>query len=297
MKESIRTTVTCGSYVFHLKGRRILERGWMDFYEPYVGSREKDIPTLWDGDMIGPLTVHAEERYTSPPPRYNPASLLRALEKMGLGTKATRAGIVDSLKSRGYTLNDRFELSALGYAVFETMSKYVPELLSAEFTRALEYEMNSIQEGTKTRGEVLNHAKKELTALLSVFKEREEEIGRGLVAGLQRFWRSKVEVGPCPKCGDGTLIIIYSPRTGKRFVGCRNYREGKCDQTFPLPQKGEITPLAKDCPYCGHRMIRIRSRRRTWETCINWAACPGRAEELEALKKRRSGLKEESADD
>ena len=98
---------------------------------------------------------------------------------------------------------------------------------------------------------------------------------------------SKEEVGLCPKCGVGNLLIIRSPKTGKRFVGCSEYKEGGCDQTFPLPQKGTITPLGTQCPHCGHHMVKVISGRRTWETCVNWTECPGRQADLKALEKKR----------
>ena len=82
--------------------------------------------------------------------------------------------------------------------------------------------------------------------------------------------------------------MIRSSKTGKRFIGCSNYSEEKCDQTFPLPQKGDIHPLDKACPYCGYQMFQVISSRKKWETCINWTKCPGRQEELKALEEQRT---------
>ncbi|MHA2378589.1 MAG: DNA topoisomerase I [Candidatus Thorarchaeota archaeon] len=287
VRESVRADIKTGTHLFYLRGLRVLKRGWMDFYEPYVAHKEILIPPVAEGDEMPLTSVSSEPKYTSPPPRFNPSSLLKLLEKENLGTKATRASIADSLKSRGYTLGDRFELSTLGYALFETLYQYIPEILSAEFTRQIEREMNGIQAGETDRENVLTRVRTELTRLLERFREQEGPIGESLVSGLQRYWRAKEEIGPCPKCEDGTLSIIRSPKTGKRFVGCSGYKEGGCDQTFPLPQKGEITPLDRMCPDCGHHMIKVSSRRRSWETCINWTACPGRQEDLKALQERR----------
>jgi DNA topoisomerase-1 len=292
VKESLRADITYEKHLLYSRGLRILELGWIEFYEPYAYTVEKLLPPLKQGDSILLEPVIAEEKYTSPPSRYNPSSLLKILEKENLGTKATRAGIVDSLKSRGYTLGDHFELTALGYATFETLNQYVPEMLSTEFTRQLETEMENIQASINDRKTVLTNAKEHLLKILEQFRAQDDVIGKGLVQGLQRYWKARQELGPCPKCGDGTLIIIQSPKTGKRFVGCSNYKEKKCDLTFPLPQKGTIIPLEKVCPYCGYYMIKVSSGRRTWETCVNWAECPGRKEDLKALEKRRS-IKEE----
>ncbi|MHA1925345.1 MAG: DNA topoisomerase, partial [Candidatus Thorarchaeota archaeon] len=262
-------------------------RGWMDYYDPYVTLNERLLPPLIKGDIIELGAVNEDGRFTSPPPRFNPSSLLKILEKESLGTKATRASIVDSVRSRGYTLGDRFELSTLGYALHETLHRYVPKILSADFTRQLEEEMQGILEKRLGREQVLTHAKDDLLELLKHFQTQEEDIGKTLVSGLQRYWKEKEEVGLCPKCGVGNLLIIRSPKTGKRFVGCSEYKEGGCDQTFPLPQKGTITPLDKQCPHCGHHMIKVISGRRAWETCVNWTKCPGRQDDLKALEKKR----------
>lgn len=291
LRESVRVDLTNGDHTFHLRGRRIINAGWIKLYEKYVHFKEQDVPPLKEGDMVKIAEIESNEKYEEPPARYNPSSLLKRLEQENLGTKATRAGIVDSLKSRGYTLNDRFEISTLGYAALETLERYVPKILSAEFTRQLELEMEMIRESKRSLKEVLAEAKQDLLDILEEFREQEEQIGQELVEGLQRYWRDREEIGPCPKCGEGKLVIIKSPRTGKRFVGCTRYKEGGCDQTFPLPQRGTITPLDKKCEFCGYQMIRVVSKRRTWETCINWAECPGRQEDLTALKEQRSKRK------
>jgi DNA topoisomerase-1 len=267
----------------------------MEFYGPYATSKEKELPPLKEGDLIPLTSVSADEKYTAPPHHFNPASLLKTLEKANLGTKATRSRIVDSLKSRGYTHSDKFEISTLGYAALDTLEQYMPMMLSVEFTRSLEEEMDKIQMEEKTRGEVLVTVREALLDLLNEFRKQEDLIGHALVAGLQRYWKEKQELGPCPKCGNGTLIVIRSPKSGKRFIGCTNYKEENCDQTYPLPQKGDITPLEKECEYCSHRMYKVVSGRRAWETCINWTECPGRAEDLKALEEKKKKRSEKAS--
>ncbi len=290
-KASMRVDLECGGHGLFLRGLRIIERGWMEYYSPYAYSKEVIIPVISEDAELQLIHVSADEQYTSPPARYNHSSLLKKLERENLGTKATRSSIIDSLKSRGYTIGDNFELSTLGYAVYETLKQYAPQVLSVDMTRHLELEMEAIQKGVRTRNEVLSKARRDLAIILDDFKSKEEMIGASLINGLRRYWREKEVIGPCPKCEDGTLMIIQSPKTGKRFIGCSNYRDKKCDQTFPLPQKGRIVPLQKECPFCGHQMIKIVSRR-TWETCVNWTKCLGRAEDLKVLdkKRRRSGV-------
>ena len=294
VKNHLRADIECGDHKLYLRGLQIIKSGWTEYYQPYFKANEKALPDIEEGDSIRIDTVEFEEKYTQPPARFNPSSLLKLLERENLGTKSTRARIVDSVKSRGYTIGERFELSTLGYALYDTLGQHIPVMLSSEMTRQLEKEMDAIQNGESDRIAVLEHTKTILLEILEKFKKQEDQIGEELVKGLQRYWKDTEELGPCPKCLDGVLRIVQSPKTGKRFVGCSNYKDGKCDQTFPLPQKGTISPLDKLCPYCDHRMIKVISGRRAWETCINWAQCPGRKEELEALEKKRE--KQTSAD-
>jgi DNA topoisomerase-1 len=297
VRNHLRADIMCESHILYTRGLQIVKRGWLEFYEPYFKPEEKSLPDIKEGDTIRLVSVNAEEKYTQAPARFNPASLLKLLEKEDLGTKATRSTIVDSVRSRGYTQGDRFELSTLGYAVFETLCQYVPDILSPEMTRRLETEMDSIQEGITSRDSVIEDAKSTLERFLHVFRSKEEQIGENLVKGLQRYWKDTEELGPCPTCDDGILRIIRSQKTGKRFVGCSNYRDGKCNQTFPLPQKGTVTPLDDVCPYCGYRMIKVVSGRRIWTTCINWSECPGRQEELKALDERRNKKRDDATGD
>lgn len=287
VKNHLRADIECENHIMYLRGLQILKTGWTTYYAPYFKTEERALPSIKEGDLIKIVLASYDERYTSPPARYNPSSLLKLLERENLGTKSTRARIVDSVRSRGYTIGDRFELSTLGYALYETLEQHMPVMLSSEMTRHLEQAMDAIQNGESKRESILEKTKDDLSEILDKFREHEDEIGQDLVKGLQRYWRDTEELGPCPKCEDGVLRIVQSPKTGKRFVGCSNYKEGKCDQTFPLPQKGAIKPLEKTCPYCNHRMIKIVSGRRAWETCINWTKCPGRQEDLLALEKRR----------
>ncbi|TFF91594.1 DNA topoisomerase I [Candidatus Thorarchaeota archaeon] len=291
VKKHSKVTLRSGNHLLFLRGLEVIEKGWMSIYDSYVRLEEKALPEIQKGDSVSLADVAAERKQTQPPARYNPSSLLKVLEKEGLGTKSTRSGIVDSLRSRGYVMNDRFEVTTLGFAVFETLKEYVPDLLSPDFTRSIESEMDGIQREVAEKDDVIAGARQRLLSLLQDFQESEGEIGKALVDGLRRYWRSKEDLGPCPKCGDGTLRIIRSAKTGKRFVGCTSYAQGKCDQTFPLPQKGSITPLDDVCPDCGHRLIRVRSGRRPWTTCINWVDCPGRQENLRKRKSQQEGKK------
>jgi DNA topoisomerase-1 len=91
-------------------------------------------------------------------------------------------------------------------------------------------------------------------------------------------------LGPCKKCGR-KLVIKKARKSGKRFAGCEGYPE--CDQTYSLPQRGDIIPLGTLCDECGSPEIKVVGRRgRPWITCVDMD-CPKQVERREAAAKAK----------
>ncbi len=274
VREIAEADVDVNGHRFSLKGSRIIERGWMAFYEPYVKEREIELPHLTEWQAIPIKKVESIERYTRPRPRYNPSSLLKLMEDEAIGTKATRTDIIDTLYKRGYVENREIELTDLGFAIVETLSRYNPEILSVEMTWDLEQDLESIQTGMASVEDVVEEAVKVLRPVLAEFRSKENEIGAEIDDALRRMAQRAVVLGPCPGCGDGEIRVIRNKKTGKRFAGCSNFFEGKCDISYPLPQRGSIKATGRNCPSCGAPIIRvIRRGRRPWELCVNFD-CP-----------------------
>jgi len=118
-----------------------------------------------------------------------------------------------------------------------------------------------------------------LKPITSELKENESIIGKQLNQASKKAWLNERELGACPKCGGGKLVILHSKKTEKRFVGCTNYFEGKCSSTFPLPQVGTIKPLSSTCATCGCPIIYIFTKgKKPWKLCIN-PSCPSKREQ------------------
>ena len=272
VSESVRITFDLNGEPFFLTGRRILEEGWLRFYSPYAKKEENLAPALKEGQIIHFKEVVCTEAFTSSPQRFNPESLLRMMEEQELGTKATRADIIDTLGNRGYISGEHMAATELGLGVHETLHRYCPALISVDFTRELEHKMKAIQMGQCREQEVIDEASAHLTEVLLDFKANEEEIAASLSEALQRSYSLKRTIGTCPICRKGQLKIIRSKRTGKRFVGCSNYRDGNCSATFPLPQPPyNVLTVNKPCQTCGWPKIIVKSpgQRRSWSLCLN----------------------------
>ncbi len=253
---------------FLLRGSMLVEAGWTEFYRPYVSYESRELPPLKVGLDVPVSKIEAREKFTQPPPRFNAASLLRKMEDENIGTKATRADIIETLYKRGYVAGPRMRATPLAKAVTGVLGQYCPLVIDTRFTAELEDLMEQIQEGKTTRKLVLLKGLEDLRRVMLELIGREEELGTRLgdVVGAQRIVDSSFDT-PCPLCGS-VLRIVRNRKTGKRFVGCSGRWEKNCNFTLPLPQFGTISILSRSCKVCGFHMVQARSRgRRALVSC------------------------------
>jgi DNA topoisomerase-1 len=274
MRQTLKVTININGNQFLLRGRQTLEEGWLRFYKPYVRSEEASLPPMEEGQGVSVERVILEDKFTKPLPRYNPSSLLRRMEKEEIGTKATRAGIIQTLYDRKYIREERIVVTDLGFEVIDVLEKYCPTVVSLELTRKLEERMNEIQQRKETRENVLQGTIEILKPVAEELKEKEKMIGAQLSQALKKSKLEERIIGACPTCQNGKLVILYSRKTGKRFVGCTNYFEGNCETAFPLPQRGFVKPSGNACKSCGWPTLRIWMKgKRPWNLCFN-PKCP-----------------------
>lgn len=270
ISETIKATVEINAETFFLRGRKIIEKGWLKFYEPYLKGEETILPEMQVGQIIENLKLEIEEKFTSPPTRYNPSTLLTLMEEQEIGTKATRAEIIDTLNRRGYITGDRVTMTDLGLTMVNVLRNHSPQILSVDMTRQLERDMERILFGETKGQEIILRTVGFLEPLLEEFKAKETVIGIALDEALRESFRKSSTIGPCPTCKTGELLVIRSRKTGKRFIGCTNYRNGECRFSAPIPQFGTIQPTEKKCQSCGFPLIIIRMKgNRPWQLCIN----------------------------
>jgi len=273
--ESVKIELDVGGQPFYIHGRRVLDEGWLEYYGPYGATEEIILPQLREGQELEVKEVKFEKKETQPPPRYNPASIVKEMETRNLGTKGTRAPILQNIYERGYIFGNQITVTDLGIEVIDSLLKYCPEITSEELTAEFEREMDAVQEGKRDKEEVIAKARIELDKILSKFRQHQLDIGK-LLAEAYRTTRMKQRIlGKCSKCG-GDLRVIVSRTTHKRFAGCSNYP--KCANTFPLPQAGMIVSLGRTCEQCGVPMIQVnRAGMRPYRMCIE-PKCPSKAE-------------------
>jgi len=286
IRQSMRVCISANVHRFYLRGRRTLKEGWLRFYGPYVRSEEVLLPPIENGQAIAIRKVILEDKFTKPPPRYNPSSILKKMEETEIGTKATRADIIQTLYDRKYVRDERMVVTDLGFEVLEVLEKYCPTVVSIKLTKELEERMNRIQVNNGKREDVLVEAVEILKPVTKGLKEKEKIIGERLSNAIKRARLEERIIGSCPICSTGKLMVLYSRRTGKRFVGCTNYFKGLCKASFPLPQKGTARPLGRNCRGCGWPTVLVRLKgRRPWNLCFN-PNCPLKKERRQRIEMR-----------
>ncbi len=268
VKQSIRVDIEVEEEPFFFRGRKVLEPGWLEYYAPYGTADELILPEMNEGQILEPEEFLFQEKETKPPARYNRSSTVKEMEKKNLGTKATRAGIVENLFDRNYIDGKRIKVTAIGMQLIESLNEYCPDIVSEELTAYFEEQMEEIKGGKQSKEEVLEEAKKELEDILNKFREHEVEIGEPLGEAYRETRRNQKIMGECKECEEGQLKLIVSKRTGKRFAGCTSYPD--CTNSFPLPQNGKIIPMDEYCDECEEPRIKvIRKGKRPYTMCIN----------------------------
>ena len=269
IRETVSIRILVKDEPFVTKGTRTTKKGWHELYAPYVKLEEVEMPPVKEKDEVTVKKINLIEDETKPPRRYTHASLIKELEKRGLGTKATRAQIVETLFQRQYVDGESLEATELGIHNIEVLEKYSPKILDEALTRHFEEEMEEIRGGKKSKDSVLSEARDILTEILDEFRSKEKEIGEELKKAFTQTRTALTTVGKCPNCEEGMLAI----RRGRfgRFIACDKYPE--CKTTFNLPKTGTVQVTEKICKECGYPIIRIRKGKRLQEVCIN-PKCP-----------------------
>jgi len=292
--ESTRADIVAGDQTYFVRGSVVVHPGFAGIYT-YARSSDEEIPALAEGQSLEldgePWIVDKE---TQPPGRISQAKLVEMMEERGLGTKATRADIIKKLFDRGYVYGNPPIPSETGIAMYEAFKKYVPRMATPEMTAQLEQEMDQIAAGAMTKGAVVGDSRELLHRTWTEIDESREDLAKVVWAGMDQ---DRI-LGPCKVCEeagrtkeDGSpnmLRVIRAKKSGKRFVGCSGWSADdpdSCDQTFPLPQRGDVFKLEERCSVCGQtpRLKVMPFRGRPWNLCLN-----DECESMQEMKKRRA---------
>ncbi len=224
---------------FIAQGKTLLYPGWMKYY-PYVRFEEKNVPDLKKGDRVKVVKIRADEKETQPPRRYTQSSLLKEMEKLNLGTKSTRAEIIQKLYDRGYIKGNPIEPTEVGKALVENLMIHDVGVVSPDMTARLEKDMDLIERGEKSMEEVIEESKEMLISIITKLQGSKDDFGSSMRKSMKRV------IGEC----DGGELIYYER---KKLVVC----DAPEKKFYYLPSTGKVEFLDEKCPVCGLPLIRV----------------------------------------
>ncbi len=286
--KTLRTTVRLesGGEPLVAGGTVVTQEGWLGVY-PYGRRADEEMPSLSEGQEVRVTGTELLAKETQPPGRYGQGRLIRLMEDLGLGTKATRPSIIQNLYDRGYVHDDPLVPTETGIAVAKALTDFASEIATHEMTADLERSMDEISEGKISKDSVVDRSRDVLRQVYGNLESSQEEFADIVRSGI----REDSVLGPCKKCGKN-LTVRRARKSGKRFAGCEGYPE--CDQTYSLPPRGEIIPLGTLCEACGSPEIKVVGGRRPWITCIDMQ-CPKQQERRKAAAEAKAAKAEAKA--
>ncbi|HET6202451.1 MAG TPA: type I DNA topoisomerase [Planctomycetota bacterium] len=227
-------------------------------------EEEQALPPLEPGQVVMPQRVEATRHETQPPPRYSEATLVKALEKKGIGRPSTYASILSTIQDRGYVdLRERkFFATELGEVVTGELVEHFGRVINEDFTSHLEADLDRIEA-----------EKAKWKDVVKAFYRTFEKDLRKAKEGMKDFKRApQVTDQVCEKCG-APMVALYHKK-GK-FLGCSRYPE--CENRKSLGADGTPkqppVPTEHKCPKCGAPMLLRNGRRGPFLACSAFPKC------------------------
>ncbi len=225
--EIVKADIDISGEPFLAEGKRLTVPGWRKHY-PYGMPEDKVLPELCAGDMLNVRKVDLLEKKTEPPKRYGQGRLVEMMEKLGLGTKATRHEALSKLYGRGYVEGNPPKPTQTGITLIDALKAYAGAITSPEMTSRLEKDMDGIAESRLLKSDVVHESKAMLRAVFDQLEAHRADIGRTLRAGSAM----DSKIGPCPKCGS-PLVIRETKADKRKFIACSGFPE--CRNTYSVP--------------------------------------------------------------
>lgn len=236
--DSTSITIKCENYTLKAKGRVLRFDGFLKVQKPIKkkGDEEILLPEVDEGEVLKLEEVLPSQHFTKPPPRFTEASLVRELEKKGIGRPSTYASIISTIQERGYVKVEkkRFFCLKMGEIVTHRLTENFVDLMDYSFTANLEEELDKIAAGGLNWKQVLDQ----------FFEKFTQKIDQA--ADEMRGNPPTVTNIECPECG--RLMNIRTARTGV-FLSCSGYElppKERCKGTINLIAGEEVEAFSED---------------------------------------------------
>ena len=211
-----------------------MTRNGTSIMHPTLKLDEVTLPEMKEADVIKIKKVVMEEKETKPPRRFNQSSIIKELEKRNLGTKATRADILQRLFDRGYVNGVQITVTDLGLETIKLLEKYMPEIVEEKLTADFEDEMEKVREHKSEPDQIIARAQTHLTALLKGIKKQEVAIGKEIIESIKE---TRVAAAHARVLGEDKKGRTISVRIG-RYGPLAQRQDGDNDPEYVALPKG-----------------------------------------------------------
>ena len=251
--ETQAITLLADKYVFKATGSILAFDGFLKIYNRIDDNQEAVLlPVVNEGDLLKANNINTVQHFTQPPARFSDASLIKTLEEIGVGRPSTYAPTIATIIARNYVTKEKklFYTTELGEAVNEIMKTYFKNIVNADFTAAMETDLDSIEDGKIEWKEIIRSF---YPIFNSELKNAQEKLSKLVI-------KDEVTDVICEKCGSN-MVIKYG-RYGK-FLACPNFPA--CSNAKPLFESAGVK-----CPLCGGEVLIKKTKKgRKYYGCEN----------------------------
>jgi len=266
--EATVVTIGAGEYLFVARGQRILFDGFTKIYEEKSDDEEEAnlLPAMKKGEKLSLVNTTLEQRFTSPPPRYSEASLIRTLETKGIGRPSTYATIVSTVQDREYVKKEKGRLvpTPLGRTVNKVMKEFFPVIVDVSFTAKVEERLDLIEDGKKDWVKTLER--------FNTAFEKELDKAKETMKSLKKEEKETDII--CDQCGK-PMLLRWS-KNGEYLV-CSGKPDCKNKKNVKIGDDGKISVVEQEikgiCQKCGGNLIEKRGRFGRFFACSNYPEC------------------------
>jgi DNA topoisomerase I len=247
---------------FRATGRRTV----FDGYTRLLSEQRKDdqeLPALDEDQPMDLIELMPTQHFTQPPPRYTEATLVKTMEREGIGRPSTYAPIISTIQDRGYVKREkaRFYATELGEVVTDLLVPHFHDIMDVGFTSQMESRLDTIEADHADWREILGE----------FYETFEKDLEKAEVEMKDLKKEPEVSEEVCPKCG---LPMVFKWFKNRKFLGCSGYPE--CKSTKSLSESGEVRePEATDhvCEKCGEPMVIREGKRGRFLSCSAFPKC------------------------
>lgn len=257
--ETVSVKIGAGEHIFTMSGNKIKFDGFRSVYIEEDETKEEGnilLKNLEKGEILTLDHLEEKQHFTQPPAHYTEASLVKALEELGIGRPSTYAPTITTILARRYIIkeNKNIYVTEIGEVVNQIMKKSFPSIVDVNFTAAMETLLDSVEEGNVNWKTIISNFYPDLEEAVTIAEKELEEV------------KIKEELSGenCEVCGR-PMYIKYGPHG--RFQACSGFPD--CRTTKPYFEK-----IGIECPKCGKDIVMKKTKKgRRYFGCIDNPEC------------------------